>query len=213
MSEQCSNPQCTSRDTKSCGHCKTISYCSRWCQEAHWAAHRLHCNTWTFGPPSYTVKAVKLVAATSGPGHSTYQEILLDPGHPIFNTMPVAISQAFAFPLVIWMQQSEGRGNNQHGTWLMIDPKTCFAPEEWQSRIGDMLVAKPDKEPLTTDTLSAIMRYVLDILLSAEDGRVVVEGFYNRDRLDKHVANHPKLAEECRYCEDQILHGTDLSVD
>jgi len=38
-------PRCTDEATKVCGGCKSISYCSTWCQQADWHSHKLLCKT------------------------------------------------------------------------------------------------------------------------------------------------------------------------
>src|SRR5205823_13708244 len=42
-SSLCSSCNKTSRYR--CSHCRTVAYCSRLCQSAHWSQHKPHCQT------------------------------------------------------------------------------------------------------------------------------------------------------------------------
>ena len=75
----------------------------------------------------------------------------------------------------------------------MIDPTTGFAPAEWQSGVGNVFVARADGEALETDTLGAITDYISDILDAFGNGVGVAQIYYNRDRLDKYIADHLKM--------------------
>jgi len=88
---------------------------------------------------------------------------------------------------MIRMQENLPRGSatdNQHATWLNINPDDGFAPPRWQGGIGDVIVAKPDKTPLSVEELGAIVDYVSNILDAFGDGDVPPTGRYNRARLD-----------------------------
>ena len=114
----------------------------------------------------------------------------------VFNYSPLAISVKLGFPLVIEALQVKVGKNNRYGTWLMINPRTGFAPVGLCQRVGDVLVARADKEPLTVPKLRSIMDYIHEIILAAEDGPKVVGEFYDRARLDKYIADHIEMQKD-----------------
>ena len=87
-------------------------------------------------------------------------------------------------------------GDNQHATWLMIDPVTGFAPAEWQRGVGNVIVARADGGALDTATLGAVTDYVSDIVDAFGDGVGAVQKYYSRARLDKYIADHLKMQKE-----------------
>jgi len=40
----CDNPKCVNKSSKTCGKCDDKRYCSRDCQKADWAEHKLTCS-------------------------------------------------------------------------------------------------------------------------------------------------------------------------
>lgn len=85
--------------------------------------------------------------------------------------------------------------DNQHATWLMIDPGSGFAPPAWQGGIGSVHVARPDRSPLTTEILAGIVDYVSDILdaFGERDPAPIVRRYYDRARLDRYLVQHKKM--------------------
>lgn len=68
----------------------------------------------------------------------------------------------------------------------MIDPGHGFAPPEWQSGVGDVLVVRADRKPLDIAMLAAVTDYVSDILDAfgdGMDGDEVGRKYYQRERL------------------------------
>lgn len=89
----------------------------------------------------------------------------------------------------------------------MIDPVTGLAPAEWQGRVGNVIVARPDGEPLDTATLGAITDYISDILDAFGDGVGVARKYYNRGQLDKFIADHLKMQEEFKAFQETQARG------
>jgi hypothetical protein len=82
--------------------------------------------------------------------------------------------------------------DNQHATWLNMDPESGFAPPEWQGGIGSVIVANGDGTPLNYETLGAIVDYVSDILDAFGDGEVPRRK-YNRRTLDQFLEQHLEM--------------------
>lgn len=78
----------------------------------------------------------------------------------------------------------------------MIDPGYGFAPQEWQSAVGDCLVVRQDKKPLDIQTLVAITDYASDILGSfgaGTGGTAVAQRYYSKEKLDKFLDDHLQM--------------------
>ena len=82
--------------------------------------------------------------------------------------------------------------DNQHATWLNMDPESGFAPPEWQGGIGSVVVANADGTSLDSNTLGAIVDYVSEILDAFGDGEVPRRK-YNRRMLDQFLEQHLEI--------------------
>lgn len=189
MAGSCSNPGCTAQGTKRCARCKEASYCSTLCQKENWPTHKHSCKSLTTDSSSDGIKCVML---------PQYKEVTVQPGDDIFNTGAAPITQKFGFPLLLRRTEAN-KNDNIHATWLMISPDNGIAPPEWQSGVGDCLVARADKKPLDYSTLAAITDYVSDIMnaFSDEPDRSVIQReFYNRKMLDKFIRRHLEMQQD-----------------
>ncbi|MCJ1470658.1 hypothetical protein MMC07_009304, partial [Pseudocyphellaria aurata] len=193
MAQSCANPGCTADGTKTYTRCRQSSYCSRDCQKKNWPKHKATCQPLSgSNDPNHEKEPIRCVKIYSqGEGGGRYEEILLPFSHPIFQSDPLPVSLKFDYPLVLQRlvpnlsQRQET--DNQHATWLMIDPVTGFAPPAWQGGIGSVYVARPDRAPLTTEILAAITDYVSDILdhFGTADAWPIVRRYYDRARLER----------------------------
>ena len=193
----CSNLGCLARPDQLntlCPRCNGVTYCSTLCVKEHCEHHKPNCHA--LRPE--IIKVVKIHAKTGGGGH--YSRFWVGPEDPIFNTKPVPISEKIGYPLLVRRPGHEAqRGpltDNQHATWLMIDPTTGFAPAEWQSEVGNVFVARVDGQALETETLGAITDYISDILDAFGNGVGAAQKYYNRGRLDKYIADHLKMQQQ-----------------
>lgn len=114
--------------------------------------------------------------------------------------MPISLK--IGYPLLVHRAREEGvaRGDNQHATWLMIDPESGFAPAEWQGGrgggVGDVIVARADGEGLDTATLGAVTDYISDIVDAFGERVGAVRKYYDRARLDRYIADHLRMQRE-----------------
>lgn len=118
----------------------------------------------------------------------------------MFSTPPSPITQKFGFPLIVQPPSTRparvADNDNVHATWLMIDPGNGLAPPEWQSAVGDCLVARADKKPLDIQTLAAITDYVSDIMDAfgdGMDGSAVAGRYYTKAKFDKFMKGHLQM--------------------
>ena len=145
------------------------------------------------------------VCATDSPGpnqnQSTFTEVLLPGDHKIFNQTATPISQKLGFPLVIYRTGIRTiRTTNPRTAWLMIDPATHLAPMEWQDHVGDVVVVRLDKEPLSVKALIAFTEYLWEIIQTSEllyDKEEDMEEydpseFYNPGKLEAYMHNYPR---------------------
>ena len=132
--------------------------------------------------------------------HDGYSALLLSRDDPIFNARPAPITQIIGYPLLVHCPQDKSvRGplaDNPHATWLMTTPSTGKAPPEWQSCIGNVIVARADGGALETSTLGAITDYISDIRDAFENGIGEAMKYYNRTRLDRYIADHLKMQQD-----------------
>lgn len=102
--------------------------------------------------PTSTVYSVKLCAPDyEGPNknRSTFIETTLPASHPVFHERPTPISQKLNFPLVWRLNTRTTNTNNTRVAWLIIGIESILAPIRWQDDVGDVVVARADKQPLS----------------------------------------------------------------
>jgi hypothetical protein len=193
----CTNPGCVAGGTKRCP-CKQASYCSLLCQKENWPAHKAACKRVTSSNDSSTVPCVRLKAQSGGA--SGYEKATVSQDHSIFSTSPSSVTQKFGFPLLVQPPSTRparvADNDNPHATWLMINPDNGLAPPEWQSAVGDCLVARADKKPLDIQTLAAITDYVSNIMNDfgdGMDGSAVAARYYSKAKLDKFMKGHLQM--------------------
>ncbi|MCJ1465049.1 hypothetical protein MMC07_003665 [Pseudocyphellaria aurata] len=152
----------------------------------------------TYGNPSYNPRKEDepIQCVTIYGGDSSYEPIYLPSSHPIFQNAPLPISLRIGYPLVIQrLVENTPRGqatDNQHATWLMIDPVSGFAPMAWQGGIGSVYVARPDRNPLTPAVLAAITDYVsliLDSFGELDPGQIA-QKYYDKAGFERYLAQH-----------------------
>jgi hypothetical protein len=196
-----------------------VWYCSRECQRSDWRSrHKLLCKTASLGStttsegstsePTEPVRDIPCVMLHCTGDGRRYEDITVPSADPIFTFESIPLMERLGYPLVMrrthYNLHRSPDTDNQHATWLNINPSTGWAPDAWQHSIGNVIVANPDKTPLTSDTLAAITDYVSDILdvFGEEGAESVAERFYGprrRELLDEYIADHE--AEQARYRE------------
>eukprot|EP00928_Gymnodinium_smaydae_P038677 TRINITY_DN26627_c0_g1_i1.p1 TRINITY_DN26627_c0_g1~~TRINITY_DN26627_c0_g1_i1.p1 ORF type:complete len:279 (+),score=35.50 TRINITY_DN26627_c0_g1_i1:81-839(+) len=64
--------------------------------------------------------------------------------------------------------------DNQWATWMMIDPKTGFAPDNWQSFVGPVVVWRSDGQ-ISSDDMCLLNDFLDGLLDKYSEGSVVPE--------------------------------------
>lgn len=181
--------------------CRQSSYCSKDCQKKNWSKHKATCQPLSdSNDPNNEKEPIRCVKIYSqGDGGGRYEDVRLPFSHQMFQSDPLPVSLKFGYPLVMQrLVPNLPRGqetDNQHATWLMIDPVTGFAPPQWQGGIGSVHVGRADRKPLTTEILAGITDYVSDILdqFGQEDAWQIVRRYYDRARLERYLVQHKNV--------------------
>ncbi|KJZ67955.1 hypothetical protein HIM_12654 [Hirsutella minnesotensis 3608] len=118
--------------------------------------------------------------------------------HPIFLQPVAPISALIEVPLVLHRigTKSVNRADldNQIATYLNIDANSGYAPPEWQSHVGTVVVARKDKRPLLPQHLEGIWMFCDHVLDLFGDGEGPPSWLYSRQAFEKWWAE---------YCEEQ----------
>jgi len=177
-----------------CVNCSVTHYCDATCQRKDWPIHKTRCKFLQNHPPVANAEPQPIPCVIIHGGAIRYADTTLPSTHDIFNTRALPITLKFDYPLVMSRVVENlpigSATDNQHATWLNIDPQTGFAPPHWQGGIGNVIVANSDGTPLNTETLSAIVDYVSGILDAFGDTGGPPRRNYNRVLLDTYIRRH-----------------------
>ena len=205
---RCANDGCNKVATSRCSACNAVWYCNRDCQKRNWAVHKRVCSPTTPAPipqnldPTKPVGDIACVKILSSGDGGCYKAITLPSTDPIFTYEPLPVTVRIGYPLVMkrthFNLERMPETDNQHATWLNINPATGWAPDLWQHSIGSVIVANLDRTPLKVSTLGAITDYVSDILdVFGEEGPESVKRKYygrrNRQLLDDYISQHEQM--------------------
>lgn len=125
--------------------------------------------------------------------------------HAIFSQSVPPIPRLIEVPLVFYRvgTRSANRADldNQIATYINIDAASGFAPPEWQSFVGTVIVARKDKKPLLPHHLEGVWMYCDYILDIFGEGEGAPTQLYNRRAFEEWWGS---------YCEEQkqYRHGT-----
>ena len=75
--------------------------------------------------------------------------------------------------------------DNRIATYLNIDANSGFAPQEWQSHVGNVVVARKDRKPLLPHHLEGVWMYCDRILELFGEGDGAPTRLYNRQAFEK----------------------------
>jgi MYND finger len=222
---RCANDGCNKDSTSRCAACNAVWYCSKDCQKRDWRHHKPSCNPTTPAPiasqnsdPTEPVRDIPCVKILSHGEGRRYEAITLPSTDPIFTSEPLPVTVRFGYPLVMKRTHFNlGRKpdtDNQHATWLNIDPNTGWAADKWQHSIGSVIVANPDRTPLKVATLAAITDYISEILDEFGEGgpESVKKKYYGqrrRELLDKYIVRHEKMQADYQTSLNEYLANPD----
>ncbi|KAJ7099461.1 hypothetical protein B0H15DRAFT_547601 [Mycena belliarum] len=137
------------------------------------------------------------------PGRGTFNATTVAQNDPIFDLSPLPVSTRIDCPLVMRRTgtTSPDRADLdcQIATFLAIDPRSGFAPPEWQSHIGSVIVARKDKKPLSVHHLEGFWMYndaILDEF--SENGEINESDWYSRVKFERWWNDYCEEAQENR---------------
>ena len=146
-----------------------------------------------------------MLCATDSPGpnqnRSTFLEVSVPANHKVFSETVTPISRKLDFPLLVYRLNTRTIGTtNPRTAWINIDPEQLLAPMEWQDEVGNVIVVRADKEPLSVKDLTAFTDYVWEILSTSdpvhgkmrEDDPYDPRKYYKPGKLKEYMANYPR---------------------
>ncbi|KAJ5164930.1 uncharacterized protein N7500_006760 [Penicillium coprophilum] len=145
----------------------------------------------TSSSPRDTVNA--MLVRCKGDYGPLWRTVTIPSNHAIFNNPVPPVPALLDFPIVVHQLGLFNTGvpgclDNQSITYIHIDPKTGFAPPEWQSRVGSVIVARKDKKDLPLEHYEAIWMYCDRILDYFGNGWGAPEHWYNRQEFERWFA-------------------------
>lgn len=109
--------------------------------------------------------------------------------HPVFSQQVPPVPGLINIPLVLHRMGTQSANkadlDNQIATYLNIEADHGFAPQEWQSNVGTVLVARKDKKPLFPQHLEGVWMYCSYILDYFGEGEGAPRRLYNRPVFER----------------------------
>ncbi|GKZ26029.1 hypothetical protein AbraIFM66951_003207 [Aspergillus brasiliensis] len=141
----------------------------------------------TSQPSTEEIQAV-IVRCRGDPG-LPWSATTIPSTHPIFNNTVPPVPALLDFPVVFHRLGTKDNGtrgclDNQAITYIHIEPHNGFAPPQWQSGIGTVIVARKDKKDLTPEHYEAIWMYCDMILDYFGEGEAPTR-LYNREAFER----------------------------
>ncbi|KJZ69459.1 hypothetical protein HIM_11142 [Hirsutella minnesotensis 3608] len=118
--------------------------------------------------------------------------------HNVFSQSAPSVPALIELPLVLYrtgtQSANEADLDNQIATYLNIDADSGFAPPEWQSQVGTVVVARKDRKPFYPQHLEGVWMFCDHILDLFGEGDGPPRWLYSRQAFEKWWVN---------YCEEQ----------
>ncbi|TGJ82830.1 hypothetical protein E0Z10_g5937 [Xylaria hypoxylon] len=155
--------------------------------------------------PSESVQAVIVRCEVERLQAPPYSATTIPADHVVFSNPVPHVPQLIEVPLVFhrpgtWSDYRPDL-DNQIITYININATSGFAPPEWASGVGTVIVARQDKKPLLPHHLEGVWMYCDYILDLFGEGEGAPRQLYNRKAFEKWWK---------RYCEEQkhVRQGT-----
>ncbi|OQE40079.1 hypothetical protein PENCOP_c006G08613 [Penicillium coprophilum] len=148
--------------------------------------------------PSSLIDTVNaMLVRCKGDYGSLWRIVTIPSNHAIFNNPVPPVPALLDFPIVVHQLGLFNTGipgclDNQSITYIHIDPKTGFAPPEWQSGVGSVIVARKDKKDLPLEHYETIWMYCDRILDYSGNGIGEPECWYNRKEFERWFASYQR---------------------
>ena len=131
-------------------------------------------------------------------GGSPWLATTIPADHPVFNNTVPPVLALLDIPIVIHRLGTHNPGSfgymdNQPITFLNIDATSGFAPPQWQSGIGSVIVARKDKKDLTAEHYEAIWMYMDRILDFFGEGSTPTQ-LYSRQAFERWYEGYKRNA-------------------
>ncbi|KAJ7496805.1 hypothetical protein FB451DRAFT_970851, partial [Mycena latifolia] len=137
------------------------------------------------------------------PGRGTFNATAVPKDDPVFDLPPLPVSARLDCPLVMRRTGTTSPHpadlDCQIATFLAINPRSGFAPPEWKSHVGTVIVARKDKKPLSMQHLEGFWMYNDAILDEFGNGSGINESdWYSRANYERWWIQYCEDAKETR---------------
>ncbi|CAF9940874.1 MAG: hypothetical protein HETSPECPRED_002665 [Heterodermia speciosa] len=143
-----------------------------------------------------------MLCATDSPGpnqnRSSFIEVSLPANHKVFSEKVTPISRKLDLPLLVHRLKTRTIGTtNPRACWLNIDPENLLAPMEWQDHVGNVVVVRADKKPLSIKDLTAFTDYVYEILSTSDPVHKEIgepcdpRRYYKPGKFEEYMEDYP----------------------
>ncbi|KAJ3800533.1 putative zf-MYND domain-containing protein [Lentinula aff. detonsa] len=165
----CSKCKVQSNKRYKCSNCKTVIYCSKKCQEDHWAVHKPICRV--YNPDE--VWGIRILSNNGAakaryPSHYFRHELIGNTNHSIFTKGErCPVTKRIGIPLIIYSTgvcEPRATGLNEIAVKLRVEATDGFAPDVWENQPGECLVIREDRKPLTQELLETVYSFISHLM-------------------------------------------------
>ncbi|KAI0458421.1 hypothetical protein F5B21DRAFT_500318 [Xylaria acuta] len=147
-----------------------------------------HVSTATQGAPD-SIQAVIVRCDVEKLQFPPWSATTIPVDHAIFSQPVAPVPRLIEVPLVFHRVGTRSANrpdlDNQIVTYMNIDAVSGFAPPEWASFVGTVIVARKDKKPLLPHHLEGVWMYCDHILDLFGEGEGAPRQLYNRPAFEK----------------------------
>ncbi|KAM4067808.1 putative ectomycorrhiza-upregulated zf-mynd domain-containing protein [Hirsutella rhossiliensis] len=122
--------------------------------------------------------------------------------HDVFSQSVPSVPALIEVPLVLYrtgtQSANEADLDNQIATYLNIDADSGFAPPEWQSQVGTVVVARKDRRPFYPQHLEGVWMFCDHILDLFGEGDGPPRWLYSRHAFEEWWVNYCKEQKRIR---------------
>ncbi len=189
MSFSCSF--CNKSDaTKRCSACRKVNYCSKECQINDWNSHKPNC-----------FKDGKKIQACLVDGDTVTEQMITIRDNELSDRSlwhVCKVPTMLGVPLLVKRDGPSFQNRDREiAVFMMVDPVTGMAPNQWQSgahqKLGRLLFVLDDGANLASSLVWSVYSYIYDLMDLYSDGR---EDYVQRNKLNPREFNKYKEAEE-----------------
>ncbi|KIK56579.1 hypothetical protein GYMLUDRAFT_263530 [Collybiopsis luxurians FD-317 M1] len=137
---------------------------SKDCQTSDWPIHKPICRP-RRADETWAIRILMNNGTRKTNAMQYFRHELIKENHPIFSSgEPCPVTKLLGVPLVIYrMSLSGDPWTNEIAVKLRIEASNAFAPLDWQLDLGECIVVREDRKPLTMALLETIYKFISDL--------------------------------------------------